>query len=487
MANNILYRFRSTKQLLYKYEELEKQQIFFASPEKLNDPMEQIRDLIWEGDRIAWFNLFKHYLMCLQWTSELESKSGDRVTMTPNCIPTNKLPDNFSIDAWRRRYRTNTEKIFELAKLNELVDHLVDIGARVHKAELNYLLRSIHMTAYYSIKEFQERLCLAHDLPNAFPVVSKLRNRINWPEYFDTVRSGADAAKRDHELALVANSFAFSDIMKFGRSEANKGKRSQQNRRFMMVDFVDAYVDGIIELTQPTWYTACFTTDPTDAAQWAHYGDNHKGVCLVFDIGVVDELQLEFEQMVNNAGADEISKRYASLQFDDVEYREYVGYSRFFQTLGHLRSKELKDMWFVDENGALSTCAPTFGSKQDENKWAIGYMRQFVRSLFVKTRDWANEKEARVIISARDPEIPMETFRLSTYSFNDLKGIIFGMNTPIKKMLPIREIIEKKCDDIGRTNFVYGRAYHCPPHGRIEIGEVDVNGKVVANHGTRLW
>jgi hypothetical protein len=41
-----LYRFRSTKQLLDGFSELETQQIYFAPPEDLNDPIEPFKDLV---------------------------------------------------------------------------------------------------------------------------------------------------------------------------------------------------------------------------------------------------------------------------------------------------------------------------------------------------------------------------------------------------------------------------------------------------------
>lgn len=48
LAPEFLYRFRPLKRLL-QYGELEKQEIYFASPSELNDPMEGFRDLFWRG------------------------------------------------------------------------------------------------------------------------------------------------------------------------------------------------------------------------------------------------------------------------------------------------------------------------------------------------------------------------------------------------------------------------------------------------------
>ena len=59
------FRFRSIDALLGKHQELKEQTIYFASPEELNDPMEGLRDLVWNGDKIVWTNFFKHYVFCL--------------------------------------------------------------------------------------------------------------------------------------------------------------------------------------------------------------------------------------------------------------------------------------------------------------------------------------------------------------------------------------------------------------------------------------
>jgi hypothetical protein len=65
MPDKSIYRYRRIDQLLGKHRELESQEIYFASPTELNDPMEGFQDVFWEGDRILWKNLVKHYILCL--------------------------------------------------------------------------------------------------------------------------------------------------------------------------------------------------------------------------------------------------------------------------------------------------------------------------------------------------------------------------------------------------------------------------------------
>jgi hypothetical protein len=60
-----LYRYRSVKQVLDGFHELERQEIYFCPPADLNDPIEGFKDLCWLGDQIVWKNLLKHYILCL--------------------------------------------------------------------------------------------------------------------------------------------------------------------------------------------------------------------------------------------------------------------------------------------------------------------------------------------------------------------------------------------------------------------------------------
>ena len=60
-----VYRLRSVQNLLCDRQELANQEIYFADPKELNDPMEGIRHIVWQGDRIVWLNLFKHYIYCV--------------------------------------------------------------------------------------------------------------------------------------------------------------------------------------------------------------------------------------------------------------------------------------------------------------------------------------------------------------------------------------------------------------------------------------
>lgn len=51
---NAVFRYRPIDALLGERDELERQTVYFAPPEYLNDPMEGLRQIYWRGDRITW-------------------------------------------------------------------------------------------------------------------------------------------------------------------------------------------------------------------------------------------------------------------------------------------------------------------------------------------------------------------------------------------------------------------------------------------------
>jgi hypothetical protein len=58
-----LYRFRYADAVLARFQELERQEIYFAPIEQLNDPMEGYKDVFWRGDSVVWHNLLRHFVL----------------------------------------------------------------------------------------------------------------------------------------------------------------------------------------------------------------------------------------------------------------------------------------------------------------------------------------------------------------------------------------------------------------------------------------
>ena len=97
-----VYRFRSMKYLLgEKYQELKKREIYFSSPEQLDDPMEGLRDIFWRRNKILWENFFKHYVFCLYQTYIHFLVAGHSIQLNANNIPILGRWDNLPPSAQR--------------------------------------------------------------------------------------------------------------------------------------------------------------------------------------------------------------------------------------------------------------------------------------------------------------------------------------------------------------------------------------------------
>ena len=104
----------------------------------------------------------------------------------------------------------------------------------------------------------------------------------------------------------------------------------------------------------------------------------------------------------------------------------------------------------------------------------MSYWENFYRDLTIKSRDWQFEEEERLVLySSLWPELD-DCQRTLTYEFESLTGIIFGVNTSEEDKLMVMKVIERKCREIGRTEFKFYQAYYSPADGDIQRREVSI-------------
>ena len=139
-----LYRFRSMEYLLGdKYQELENQDIYFASPDGLNDPMEGLRDIVWSGDKIVWTNFFKHCVYCHYQSYSLLRKVKGFIKLDADSIPIldrwdeppTPLDSELFNDIWHR--------FLNLPHIPEIIEALSTTDCGIRYRELGYYLRVI--------------------------------------------------------------------------------------------------------------------------------------------------------------------------------------------------------------------------------------------------------------------------------------------------------------------------------------------------------
>lgn len=121
----------------------------------------------------------------------------------------------------------------------------------------------------------------------------------------------------------------------------------------------------------------CFSRELLNPIMWAHYADNHKGICLIygFDLGIGEG---------NLVGIPDLDGKQISMFLDDVSYQDTF---------------------------------PVFSAKKDPNTEMKNR-----KILSTKGKVWEYEKEVR-IVSKRRPG-------LGSIKEKSLKGICFGLRFP---------------------------------------------------------
>ena len=87
------YRIRTIDSLLDKYKELENQEVFFQSTDKLNDPMEGFMDFIFKGDEVVWKSLITHFVFCFQQVAFTYKVIEEKIQLNNKIIPIKQILD----------------------------------------------------------------------------------------------------------------------------------------------------------------------------------------------------------------------------------------------------------------------------------------------------------------------------------------------------------------------------------------------------------
>ena len=112
-----MYRFRSVHSLLDGYQELEQQEIYFATAAELNDPMEGLREVYWQGDEIVWANLIRNYTKALMHVFLLNLLDPKKSIITEDKIPINRQLLGFSSPRVQELFTLIMEKMNGLSSV----------------------------------------------------------------------------------------------------------------------------------------------------------------------------------------------------------------------------------------------------------------------------------------------------------------------------------------------------------------------------------
>lgn len=471
--SNVLYRFRSTNNLLGNYKELENQEIYFADPEQLNDPMEGYKDIFWAGDAVVWENLLKHYLRCLKDCYSVLAIRGNDYTIGRKDIGVFNNRNSFPTPIYERIYK----EICVLFFGNKLAESAaVDLSGRknpIRRDELVFHLRRLHYIGLEAIRDAFETHGL---IPKK---TSSTSSKFLPIELFDhSIPNLFNQAENEHpgipglaEKLCAASSNLSSQLDLIIRYQ-KEGQEGKANKLFLLSEFPEAYVYELEQLVYPDWYAACFMSECSNSSVWGHYGDNHKGICLIFNVGSAKDnkgLSLYRAKSLSNKGP---SSEYVWTRFHQVDYEKRYAEIDFFRSLGRLPRPVIDGCWYRDEQGTKSSLADEVFN--DEDTWRANYWKNFYHVVTTKLKDWQYEKEYRLILQSELFDFSTPDSRKLKYKFSDLKGVIFGIKTSMEDKLNIIRIIESKCVQEKRNDFKFYQARYSPHSGMIEHAEMNL-------------
>ena len=456
-----LYRFRKLHHI-FKYEELEKEEIYFPSPEELNDPVENLNNLFWKGDEIAWKGLFKHYIIILEQWESFEIIMGNSSNTLLNTSQLSHSVHQLPTKKYKDKILNIYSKFFAHPNINELIHFLGNRKCKIRRLELQFYLtitlRFIRDLISISNKiqdNYNDELLKKILNPSFFTATKEKENQLEGEEFLDTMFE-IGSPFIDYTQIMLCIALKNYDII-----QTNMGKIPS-----LMI--VDNYLSILESITFPYWCAASFTQYCNNTSVWGHYSDGHKGICLKFKTQKLKEGSVGIA-MTNTPYFNTQSE--SVIPFTKIFYRRKYPECNFFKSMGVLPRYILKDL-FSDEKGNQSS---SINLMQNEELWRNKYWKNFGKKISIKLKEWEYESEYRLIIPSCLSDIQKKCNRMFKYNFSSLEGIIFGIKTPYEEKLKTMKIIFDKCKKESRTDFKFYQAYYNPKKGLIEDREMKMS------------
>lgn len=453
-----LYRYRSVESLLGEHQELEAQQIYFASAEELNDPMEGYQDVVWKGDYVLWKNLFRHYILCLTQAVYITGAMGQ--DFEPSLVlpifhwSASHLPTDIS----KSHHRQVCSDFFSRDGIEECLHLLDELERPVRREELVFYLLNIHPAAFDSIMSLLRKEGLVPRVESLVPDDLPTRTIQNFLNMLIAIKKSPTAEK-----AVMSQLFGLGNMTIQQVALIRVAKEEVMNKalRFLAFEFTELYCRNIPYMLYPKWYAACFVGKPENAAMWAHYGDKHRGLCLKFRTEVADGIP--FLKLSGVVGASQSTsgrtpvRRETKMNVQKVNYSNSFPEIDFFRSFGRLSSAVIHSDWYSDETRHSEAIKAVFGN---EATWIKKYWENLMAVATTKFSDWSSEEEYRIVLNPLSEYEIEKSERVFNYDFNDLEGIIFGPNTSMDDKIKIMKIVDRKCTQHSRKEFEFMQAHY---------------------------
>ena len=469
-----IYRFRSAEKLIGKFQELERQEIYFAPPNELNDPYDGTLDVQWHGDAVLWTNLLKHYLLCLTVDVTRALISPD----DPDILRREMIPgseENLSNLPLKEAYQQVKREFFANANAARIAEVLAERVQPIGRSELRMYLRTFHGQAVQVVLGVLKTRGLAVPELSVPDSGSFAEAAARCCEIVERINREETSGASGRPVGAVFGGATESIVYQLGllrQLEADSALDRARGWLAVICDFPAHYVSGLESLLYSDWFTACFVEEATNAAMWGVYGDSHQGVALKFRTqDVAGQPALVLNRVTGFAGSKDADTRIIRSDvphvLDAVRYEPQFTRVDFFQMMGRITGADAR-FWHYDESGRQSQTS--VGAGFNTEPWRQNYWRTLRAALTAKHHDWQHEKERRIVL--HDGLVDLRSSKESrklVYRFEDLEGVVFGARTSTNHIMAIFRVVREKCRKAGRKKFDFWRAEYSAVDGRMAL------------------
>ena len=472
MQNNkdekLFYRFRSTSALLDKFHELENGEIYFSPTRDLNDPLEEYMDLSFDGDEILWTNFFQNYLFCLFIFRTIVILTGNAKELTDDDIHAYFDPERktfLSIEG--HNYKMACDKIFANSVIQKVINYFSNREKVISEDELLLFLQYLHFYFLDIFAEIDAEKGLMKQPSGDYLRLSETQLK-NLDTIIDGISEDESTYLRLKALHKLTNTIA--DGYKYLRQLVSVDNPSVTMKNFqLLIDYPKYYIKKLGEIMYPEPYITCFSDNYKDLSMWGYYADSSKGTCLIYKPNVENDNYFIPLKMPYRGTQD-----FTNMQLKPVSYKAQKPLTPFFRSLGRLNFPMLEKHWYT-LNGKKSELAKDLFDDKEADKWRYHYWEHMENSTNIKHPCWQHEQEYRIaLIPIFDDDYDTIEKRKIKYNFQNLYGLIFGVNTSESDKLKIIKIIHKKCIKYKRKDFMLYQAVYDNTKGEIDIMPINV-------------
>lgn len=452
-----LYRFRTISRLLgencdmdpHAVGELHKLEIYFASPEQLNDPLEGYKNIHWCGDIIVWKNLIRHYIICHAWqylkccdpNESLES----RLRIDIDCTI-----DDF-VEELRKPIQSIVDQFFSAPFIDEYIRTICRNNRTVRRGELEVHLVFLHPFIRYLT---QFKLWQGGILNDTHKPAETNRNKL-FELILRTIKVAPSLSDQELTNFLEKTVYTFVKKDSIVRSYTTRIDTKRREDMFVGLHFPEEFCNMLEKLMYPSWYAACFLKDSKNSSLWGSYADGHRGVCLKYK---VDSNSDGYTFDLNLPDASEtLATTPTKVKFHKVTYGSKYLDVNFFTSMAGINKDELYKHWYASDNKTTSICSQWLADLGGVE--AVSHQENFTHSYTVKLQEWGAEQEYRIVLSTNAHELASPKSRKISYPFEQLEGVIFGIRTSLYHKIKIMTLLKDHCEENKTSINIYQAHY----------------------------